>query len=214
MGALLPLPGDARAHPQVLLQLLLRQPQENVPIHLVLLPSEIQVGKILPRKSKSCPQVSLPSTQAYQEVWAELGESNLLQPRLHLAGLPVGNSGQDASGHLLPYQTQHLFGQGGGGTAGGVANHSLEALRGPNLTENLWAQWEEASLGFPSSCPQPGARALGELKGHRGHWDTVVASLPFCTSFSPANLPFTSPSNLPFTFVFFCLALMAASVQR
>lgn len=214
MGALLPLSGDAGAHPQVLLQLLLCQPQENVPIHLALLPSEIYAGKILPRKYSSCPQVSLPGTQPYQEVWTELGESNLLQPRLHLAGLPVGNSGQDAPGHLLPYQTQHLFGQGGGGAAGGVTNHSLEALRGPNLTENLWAQWEEASLGFPSSCPQPGAGALSELKGHRGHRDTVVASLPFCTSFPPANLPFTSPSNLPFTCVFFCLALMAASVHR
>lgn len=41
---LLPLAGDTGAHPQVLLQLLLRQPQENIPVHLVVLPREIQAG--------------------------------------------------------------------------------------------------------------------------------------------------------------------------
>lgn len=37
----LPFPSDAGVHPQILLQLLLCQPQENVPIHLVILPREI-----------------------------------------------------------------------------------------------------------------------------------------------------------------------------
>lgn len=42
----LPFPSDAGVHPQILLQLLLCQPQENVPIHLVILPRETQAGKI------------------------------------------------------------------------------------------------------------------------------------------------------------------------
>ena len=42
----LPFPSDAGVHAQILLQLLLCQPQENVPIHLVVLPREIQAEKV------------------------------------------------------------------------------------------------------------------------------------------------------------------------
>lgn len=98
-----------------------------------------------------CPS---PSTKPYQESLAVFVESDLLQPRLHLAGFPVGNGGQDAPRNLLPYHAQYLFGQGRGGAAGGVAHNPLEALRSPNLTENLGTQREEASLCFPSSSSQ------------------------------------------------------------
>lgn len=98
--------------------------------------------------------VSPHSTKPYQEPLAVFVESDLLQPRLHLAGLPAGNGGQDAPRNLLPYQAQHLFGQGGGGAAGGVAHNPLQALRSPDLTENLRTPREERSLCFPSSSSQ------------------------------------------------------------
>lgn len=103
------------------------------------------------KRLSTCPS---PSTKPYQESLAVFVESDLLQPYLHLTGLPVGNRGQDAPRNLLPDDAQHLFGQGGGGAAGGVAHNPLQALRGPNLTENLGTPREEMSLCFPSSSSQ------------------------------------------------------------
>lgn len=116
-----------------------------------------------------CPR---PITQPYQEALAVFVESDLLQPRLHLAGLPVGHRGQDAPRNLLPYHAQHLFGQGGGGAAGGVAHHPLQALRGSDLAENLGTQREGASLCFPNPM-------LGELKGAQTTWGCSSSAFPF-----------------------------------
>lgn len=113
---------------------------------------------------RGCPRAI---TQPYQEALAVFVESDLLQPRLHLAGLPVGHRGQDAPRNLLPYHAQHLFGQGGGGAAGGVAHHPLQALCGPDLAENLRTRREGVSLCFPS--PVLGLGCWVSSGGHKTH---------------------------------------------
>lgn len=94
-----------------------------------------------------CP---LPCT-AHPEPLAVGGESDLLQPGLHLQRLPVGDVGGESPRDVLSHQAQGLLGQRGGGGVARVAHDPLQALRCSHLMEDL----EQARRVQTAPSPYP-----------------------------------------------------------
>lgn len=81
----------------------------------------------------------------YPEVFAVVGEADLLQPRLDLGLLPAGHAGQDGPRHLLAQQAQRALGQRRRGAIGGVGNQAFQALDGSDVAEYLGRGGERVS---------------------------------------------------------------------
>lgn len=77
------------------------------------------------------------SVFSYLETVTEAAESDLLQPGLDLAGLPVCHAGKDAPRNLLPHHSESPLGKGRGCAVAGVHDDSFEALHCSNLLKYL-----------------------------------------------------------------------------